>query len=160
MARRAAVTALRRSRAERWRGRSPTPWRPNGACCWEVSSAAPSHFSHCAAENVPELALLVIACGIGTYVWRGVGLLISGQVRADRQFFLWAGCVAYAMIAGLTVRIMLVPGGTLADTRLWERLVACALALAVYFIVRRNLFVGIATGFAVLVALSSLRHPL
>ena len=109
---------------------------------------------------MPELALLVIACGIGTYVWRGVGLLISGRVRADRQLFLWAGCVAYAMIAGLTVRIMLVPGGTLADTRLWERLVACALALAVYFIVHRNLFVGIATGFAVLVALSSLRHPL
>ena len=109
---------------------------------------------------MPDLALLVIACGIGTYVWRGAGLLISGRVRADSQFFVWAGCVAYAMIAGLTGRIMLLPGGTLADTRLWERLLACAVALAVYFIVRRNLFVGIATGFAVLVALSSARHPL
>ena len=106
--------------------------------------------------NVPELALLVIACGIGTYLWRGVGLLISGRVRVDSQFFVWAGCVAYAMIAGLTVRIVLLPGGTLAETRLWERLVACAIALAVYFIVRRNLFAGIATGFALLVALSSL----
>lgn len=104
-----------------------------------------------------DLALLVLACGIGTYLWRGAGLLISRRVRVDSQFFVWAGCVAYAMIAGLTVRIMLLPGGTLAQTHLWERLVACAIALAIYFAVRRNLFVGIATGFAVLVALSSLR---
>ena len=104
-----------------------------------------------------ELALLVVACGLGTYLWRGVGLLISGRVRADSDFFLWAGCVAYAMIAGLTVRIMLLPSGTLAQTLLWERLFACAVALAVYFVVRRNLFVGIAAGFAVLVALESVR---
>jgi branched-subunit amino acid transport protein len=107
---------------------------------------------------VAELALLVVACGVGTYVWRGVGLLISGRVRAESEFFVWAGCVAYAMIAGLTVRIMLLPGGPLAQTHLWERLAACAVALAVYFAVRRNLFVGIATGFTVLVVLSSLRN--
>ena len=104
-----------------------------------------------------ELALLVVACGLGTYVWRGIGLLISGRVRIDSDFFVWAGCVAYAMIAGLTVRIMLLPSGTLGQTLLWERLAACAIALGVYFAVRRNLLVGIATGFAVLVALSSAR---
>jgi branched-subunit amino acid transport protein len=105
---------------------------------------------------VLELALLVVACGLGTYAWRGIGLLISGRVRAESDFFVWAGCVAYAMIAGLTVRIMLLPSGTLAQTLLSDRLIACAVALAVYLAVRRNLFVGIATGFAVLVALSSL----
>ena len=73
-------------------------------------------------------------------------MLISGRVRMDSEFFVWAGCVAYAMIAGLTVRIMLLPTGTLAATPLSERLVACALALVVYFVSRRNLFVGIATG--------------
>ena len=106
---------------------------------------------------MPDLALLVVACGLGTYVWRGVGLLISGRVRAESDFFVWAGCVAYAMIAGLTVRIMLLPSGTLAQTLLWERLVACAIALVVYFLIRRNLFVGIATGFVVLVTLASIR---
>jgi branched-subunit amino acid transport protein len=106
---------------------------------------------------VLELALLVVACGLGTYLWRGIGLLISGRVRVDSEFFVWAGCVAYAMIAGLTVRIMLLPSGTLAQTLLSERLIACGAALVVYFAVGRNLFVGIATGFAALVALSSLR---
>jgi branched-subunit amino acid transport protein len=107
---------------------------------------------------VLDLALLVVACGVGTYLWRGVGLLISGRVRIDSDFFVWAGCVAYAMIAGLTVRIMLLPTGTLAQTHLWERLAACAVALVVYFVVRRNLFVGITTGFVVLTALVALRH--
>ena len=77
-------------------------------------------------------------------------MLISGRVRMDSEFFIWAGCVAYAMIAGLTVRILLLPTGTLAATPLPERLVACALALVVYFLVRRNLLVGIATGFVAL----------
>jgi len=73
-------------------------------------------------------------------------------VRVDSEFFVWAGCVAYAMIAGLTMRIMLLPGGTLAQTLIWQRLAACGIALVVYFVCRRNLFVGIAAGFAALIA--------
>ena len=83
-------------------------------------------------------------------------MLISSRVRMDSEFFIWAGCVAYAMIAGLTVRILLLPSGTLAATPLPDRVVACALALVVYFVVRRNLLVGIATGFAALIALVAL----
>lgn len=98
-----------------------------------------------------DLALLIVACGLATYLWRGLGMLISGRVSMDSEFFIWAGCVAYAMIAGLTVRILLLPTGTLAATLLWERAVACALALLVYFAFRKNLLIGIATGFIVLV---------
>ena len=99
-----------------------------------------------------ELAALVVACGLATYFWRGLGALLAGRVRADGEFFRWAGCVAYAMIAGLTVRILLMPTGTLAATPLWARLLACAIGLAVYFLSRRNLFAGIAGGFVALVA--------
>ena len=69
----------------------------------------------------PTLQLfgLVMACGLSTYLWRGLGVLLSGRIRADGEFFRWAGCVAYAMIAGLTVRILLLPTGTLAFTPLW-----------------------------------------
>jgi branched-subunit amino acid transport protein len=102
---------------------------------------------------VLELALLVVSCGLATYAWRGLGMLVAGRVHMDGEFFVWAGCVAYAMIAGLVVRILLLPTGTLAATPLPERLVACAIALAAYFVFRRNLLVGIATGFVALVAL-------
>jgi branched-subunit amino acid transport protein len=106
---------------------------------------------------VLELALLVLACGLATYLWRGLGMLVSGRVRMDSEFFIWAGCVAYAMIAGLAVRILLLPTGTLAATPLPERLVACVIALVVYFVFRRNLFVGIAAGFVALVSLVAIR---
>jgi branched-subunit amino acid transport protein len=106
---------------------------------------------------VLELALLVLACGLATYLWRGLGMLVSGRVSLDSKFFIWAGCVAYAMIAGLAVRIVLLPTGTLAATPLPERLAACVIALVVYLVFRRNLFVGIAAGFVALVALGAIR---
>ncbi len=100
-----------------------------------------------------HLALLILACGLSTYLWRGIGVLLSGKVSASGGFFTWAGCVAYAMIAGLTVRILVLPTGTLADTPLAARMIACTIALATYFLCRRNLFVGIAAGFIALTGL-------
>ena len=79
-----------------------------------------------------------------------LGVALSGKVPATGEFFTWAGCVAYAMIAGLTVRILLMPTGPLAATPLWARMAACAIAMAVYFL-RRNLLLGIAAGFVALV---------
>lgn len=104
-----------------------------------------------------ELALLVLGCALATYLWCGLGMLVSGRVRMDSEFFIWAGCVAYALIAGLAVRILLLPTGTLAATPLPDRLVACVIALIVYFVFRRNLFVGIAAGFVALVTLVAMR---
>ena len=104
-----------------------------------------------------ELALLVIACGAATYLWRGLGMLVSGRVSMESDFFSWTGCVAYALIAGLAVRIILLPTGTLAATPLAERLAASAIALVVYFVFRKNLFVGIAEGFVALVSLAAMR---
>lgn len=105
-----------------------------------------------------ELALLVVGSGLATYLWRGLGMLVSGTVSMDSEFFVWAGCVAYALIAGLAVRILLLPTGTLAATPLSERLAAGAIALVVYFVFRRNLFVGIAAGFVALVTLVAIRN--
>ena len=105
-----------------------------------------------------ELALLVVGCALATYLWRGLGMLVSGSVSMDSKFFVWAGCVAYALIAGLAVRILLLPTGTLATTPLPGRLVACAIALVVYFALRRNLLAGIAAGFAALVTLMAIRN--
>ena len=108
-------------------------------------------------NDVLELALLIAACALATYLWRGLGMLVSGRVRMESAFFVWAGCVAYALIAGLTARILLLPTGTLAATPLPERLLACALALIVYFVLRRNLLAGIAAGFVALVTLVAAR---
>lgn len=104
-----------------------------------------------------ELVLLVLGCSAATYLWRGLGVLLSGRVRADSQLFLWIACVAYAMIAGLVTRIVMLPTGALAATLLADRLLACAVALAAYYVFRRNLFAGISAGFAAILIAMALR---
>ena len=104
-----------------------------------------------------ELWWLIAACGLGTYLWRGLGVALSGRIEVDSELFQWTACVAYAMVAGLIMRIILMPTGLLAATPLEDRLLACAAALAAYYAARRNLFAGVVTGAAALVALSYAR---
>lgn len=103
---------------------------------------------------VTELWPLVLGAGAATYLWRGLGVALSGRIPTDGPAFEWVGCVAYAMIAGLTMRVILMPTGTLARTALEHRLLACAVALFVYFVLsRRNLFIGVISGLAAMVFL-------
>lgn len=96
-----------------------------------------------------ELWLLLALCGIATYAWRGLGALLSGGVDADSEVFTWISCVAYAMIAGLVARILVLPTGALAETTLIERALGSAAALGAYFwLTRRNLFAGVLAGAA------------
>lgn len=101
--------------------------------------------------------LLVLACGAATYLWRALGVALSGRLRPESEVFAWITCVAYAMLAGLVARIVILPVGTLAASTLEDRLFACGLALAVFFFSRRNLFMGVGAGFLAFVALTYLR---
>jgi len=106
-----------------------------------------------------QLWLLIVLCGLATYFWRALGVIFSGRLRTDSPWLEWVGCVAYAMIAGLTVRIILMPSGGLAQTFLADRLLACGVALVAYFATRRNLFVGSLVGVAAFSLAASLRTP-
>jgi len=101
----------------------------------------------------PALWWLIFWCGAATYLWRGLGVLFSGRIRTDSPLFAWVGCVAYAMILGLSTRIILMPSGALADTLLSHRLIASGVAIAVYFGARRNLLLGTIAGVSVLAVL-------
>lgn len=104
-----------------------------------------------------ELWLLVLASAGATYAWRGLGVLLSGRIRAESELFNWVACVAYAMIAGLIARVVVMPTGLLTETLLAERAAACGLALLAFYASRRNLFVGVITGMLVIIALRELR---
>ena len=99
---------------------------------------------------MPELWLLVLACAVGTYLWRGLGVPLSGRIA----------CVAYAMVAGLITRIIVMPTGMLAHSLLMDRLLACALALIAFHASRRNLFVGVGGGVLTLIVLGYARSLL
>ena len=91
-----------------------------------------------------EYTLLAVACGLGTYLWRGLGVALSARIRPESELFGWIGCVAYAMLAGLISRVILIPSGALEHTALWQRLAATGFALVVYlFFTKKNLFAGV-----------------
>jgi branched-subunit amino acid transport protein len=104
-----------------------------------------------------ELWLLLLACAIATYFWRGLGVLLAGRLQVESEWFRWVECVAYAMVTGLIARMVVMPTGTLASSPLPERLLACAVALLCYWLTRKNLFAGVASGTVVIVLMRYLR---
>lgn len=62
----------------------------------------------------------------------------AGSIRGP--VFEWVGCVAYALLAGLIARMIILPVGPLQETDLGSRLVSAAIALAVFFIMRKSIF--------------------
>lgn len=105
-----------------------------------------------------QLWLLLLPCALATYFWRGLGVLLAGRLRVESELFRWVECVAYAMVTGLIARMVVMPTGTLASATLIERLLACAVALLCYWLTRKNLFAGVASGTVVIVLMSYLRN--
>lgn len=84
----------------------------------------------------PLLALLVAA--LVTYAWRGLGIVLAGRLRTDGRLFEWVAAVAYALMAGLIARMIVLPSGPLAGTALAERLLAAAAGVLVWCLWRRG----------------------
>ena len=104
-----------------------------------------------------EFTALVLACGAGTYLWRGLGVAVAARIKPNSELFVWVGCVAFAMLAGLLSRIILLPSGSLEHTALWQRLAATGCSLVAYFLfTQKNLFVGVIASAAAFYALLSL----
>ncbi len=107
-----------------------------------------------------EFTTLVLLCGVATYLWRGLGVALARRLNVEGELFRWVSCVAFAMIAGLMSRIILMPTGALASTGLPERLAATACALFAYFVLtRRNLLAGVSAGALAIVALEAVLKP-
>lgn len=111
-------------------------------------------------RDATELWLLLLACVAGTYVWRGLGVLLSGRLNPQSAMFEWVSCVAYALVAGLIARIIVAPSGLLAQTALPDRLLACGVALLAYRLAGRNMFVGLVCGVAFFIAAAYVRSAI
>lgn len=108
-------------------------------------------------HNATELWVLLFVCSAATYLWRGLGVLLSGRINPQSAMFEWVSCVAYALVAGLIARIIVAPSGLLAQTDLMDRLLACAVAFVAYRLARRNMFVGLVCGVAFFIGAAYVR---
>ena len=70
------------------------------------------------------------AC-LGTYFCRAIGVLLSKSINQDSEIFRWLAAVTYAMVAALTIRLIVMPLGLMATVPLWIRILICVLALGV-----------------------------
>jgi len=75
--------------------------------------------------------LALSAACIGTYICRALGVKLSGHIHQDSEVFRWLSAVTYAMVAALTVRMVVMPLGLLATVPLLLRVLICGLSLAV-----------------------------
>lgn len=94
------------------------------------------------------------AAAAATYFWRWLGVLLAGRLNPNSALVSWVGAVAYAMLAGLIARIIVLPIGPLATTSTAARLGATAIAVALFYLTRRNLILGVAAGGVALVLLT------
>jgi branched-subunit amino acid transport protein len=113
--------------------------------------------------SMPSLALqtwLLIGLAIlATYLWRGLGVVLSTRIDPTGSTFRWVSCVSYAMLAGLVARMTVLPVGALAATPLTHRLVAMACGFAFFALSRRSVLVGVTGGTALFAVLSALSVP-
>jgi branched-subunit amino acid transport protein len=100
-----------------------------------------------------SLWLLVIAAVLATYLWRFLGTLFSRRIDPEGAVFQWVTCVSYAMLAGLISRMVLIPVGSLVEVPLWIRVTGIVVGLAVFFLARRMVLVGVGAGIGVFIAL-------
>lgn len=98
--------------------------------------------------------VVMIVAAAATYFWRGLGVALSGRINPNGAVFEWVACVAYALLAALIARMIVLPVGPLEQTALAARVAAAVIALAIFFATRRNLAAGVAAGAGALVLLT------
>jgi hypothetical protein len=106
-------------------------------------------------SDVGAITLVSVAI-LGTYGWRFIGVLAAGRIEEGSKYFVWVTCVAFAIAAGLMMKLLILPGGVLADTSLMDRAIAFLAAISVFYLAKRRLVPALVLGVALFFVLVSM----
>lgn len=98
--------------------------------------------------------LILLLASLGTFLWRGLGVLLSGKINQDGLFFRWITCVTYAMVAALVIRIIVLPVGLMAQVPMSYRIVATGAAFLVMISHERALVPALSVGTGLIMLLA------
>lgn len=92
--------------------------------------------------------LAVILAGCGTFIWRFAGVVLAAKMPPHSPLMDWVNTMAYAMVAGVLMLMLVQPAGILAASGLDDRLLGLVCGVAAMMLTRRiilSLFCGIMT---------------
>lgn len=91
-------------------------------------------------------ALVVVGAILATVLWRGLGVFLADRLDPQGALFRWFSFASFAVLAGLLSRLLILPTGELATIGLEVRLGAALIGVAAFYLSRRNLLIGVASG--------------
>lgn len=97
------------------------------------------------------LVLLAVAA-LAHEPWRWLGFVLGRNLSADGEVFLWVRAVATALVAGLVMKLLVFPAGTLTQVPSLVRAAALSGGLVMFVMGRQSLALGVAGG-SILLAL-------
>jgi len=106
--------------------------------------------------GVSGLWLLLFGAIAGTYLWRGLGVILASRINPSGPIFQWITCVSYAMLSGLIARMVLLPVGPLVESPLLIRVIGIAVGLGVFFLFGRRVLRSVFAGLIAFIALTLL----
>ena len=77
-----------------------------------------------------------------TFSWRILGLVLAERISPNGLLIRWVNSVAYSMVAGIMMMILVFPTGILEETTLVSRLISFGAGLLVIFL-KRKIFLAI-----------------
>ena len=89
-------------------------------------------------QDLPMWIKIVLAGTVVTYLWRMLGVMLISRLDPQGAMMLWVRAVATALVAGLVMRLMILPSQMMSVTTLTNRLSALFIGLVVLFTIRRN----------------------
>lgn len=95
---------------------------------------------------------ILIAGFLATEMWRWIGVLVGARLDEASPMLGWVRAVATALVAGVIAKMLLSPGGSLAETPVMLRVAGAAIGLAAYLVGGRRLVVGVSAAEVVLIA--------
>ena len=93
----------------------------------------------------PYIWLLIILAFIATDIWRVLGVLLANRISPESLLMKWINAVAYAMVCGVMMLVVVHPSGLVASSSLMARLPAFAVTIGL-MLWRGNTLLAVSSG--------------
>ncbi len=95
--------------------------------------------------------VLILVGFLPNEIWRWLGFVLARGVDEGSEVLIWVRAVATAILAAVIAKLIFFAPGALATIPLSVRLAAILAGFAGFLVFRRSIFLGVATGEAVLI---------